>query len=96
MTPAERTECVRLYRLGLTRDQLASVYGRGETTIRNLLRRIKDNGGEWRDFDLQILGGRMVQHRLGKQYMRGRPQWIVRIEPPVDGPVSEPGGAATP
>lgn len=47
MTPAERDECVRLYRLTLTREQLADVYGRDLRTIDRLLarrrQRIVDN-----------------------------------------------------
>lgn len=44
---------------------------------------VKDNGGEWRDFDLHIMRGTMVNHKLAPNYVRGRPEWIVRIEQPL-------------
>lgn len=46
---------------------------------------VKDNGGEWRDFDLHVMYGRMVQQKLSPEYVRGRPEWIAKIDhPPGD------------
>lgn len=44
---------------------------------------VKDNGGEWRDFDLHVMHGRMVAHRLNPDYVRGRPQWVAKITRPA-------------
>lgn len=40
---------------------------------------VQDNGREWRDFDLSILKGYVVRARLRPEYVRGRPEWIVKI-----------------
>jgi len=46
MTPAERDECVRLYRLeGVTLDRLAEIFDRERTTISRLIRRRNANRG---------------------------------------------------
>lgn len=44
---------------------------------------VKDNGGEWRDFDLHIMRGTMVNHKLAPQYVRGRPEWIAKVNAPA-------------
>jgi hypothetical protein len=41
------------------------------------------NGGEWRDVDLFIWPGIMVQKRLVPTYVRGRPVWIAKITRPA-------------
>ena len=43
---------------------------------------VQDNGGEWRDFDLSIMRGRMVIHKMEPSYIRGRPEWIAKIDRP--------------
>lgn len=43
---------------------------------------VKDNGSEWRDFDLRIMRGVMVLHKLKPNYVRGRPEWVCKITPP--------------
>lgn len=45
---------------------------------------VKDNGGEWRDFDLCILRGIMVAKRLDPEHVRGRPEWIAKITRPAE------------
>lgn len=40
------------------------------------------NGGEWRDADLFVWYGMMVQRRLVPTYVRGRPVWIAKITRP--------------
>lgn len=44
---------------------------------------VKDNGGEWRDFDLSILKGPIVSYRMRPSIIRGRPEWIAKITNPV-------------
>lgn len=44
---------------------------------------VKDNGGEWQDFDLSILKGPVVTYRLRGEIVRGRPEWIVKITQPI-------------
>ena len=44
---------------------------------------VQDNGHEWRDFDLSIMIGRMVIHKLQPNYVRGRPEWIAKITRPI-------------
>jgi hypothetical protein len=44
---------------------------------------VQDNGGEWRDFDLSIMRGRMVIHKMEPSYIRGRPEWIAKIDRPL-------------
>ncbi len=51
---------------------------------------VKDNGGEWRDFDLHVMRGQMVNHKLAPNYIRGRPEWVAKIIQPV-GDVSGAG-----
>lgn len=41
---------------------------------------VKDNGGEWRDFDWHVIHGRLVSAHLAPTYIRGRPIWIARLE----------------
>jgi hypothetical protein len=48
---------------------------------------VKNNGDEWRDFDLCILRGQMVQHKLAPNYVRGRPEWIAKIDRPAAAPL---------
>lgn len=43
---------------------------------------VQTNGAEWRDFDLAIMPGKIVQFRLEPRYVRGRPVWISKITPP--------------
>lgn len=43
---------------------------------------VQDNGHEWRDFDLSIMPGRMVTHKLEPHYVRGRPEWVAKITRP--------------
>lgn len=45
---------------------------------------VKDNGGEWRDFDLSILKGPIVTYRLRPEIVRGRPVWIAKITNPME------------
>ena len=45
MTEMERAECIRLYGLGLTLDQLASVYDRHRTVIDRLVGRRTERRG---------------------------------------------------
>lgn len=40
---------------------------------------VQTNGGEWRDFDLFVLRGALVNYRLNPDYVRGRPVWICKI-----------------
>ena len=49
---------------------------------------VQHNGHEWRDFDLNILKGVLVIHRLNPDWIRGRPEWICKIVRPfvVGGP----------
>ncbi len=47
---------------------------------------VKSNGGEWRDFDLAVMGGMLVEYRLRPQYVRGRPVWIAEITDPFTSP----------
>jgi hypothetical protein len=44
---------------------------------------VKDNGGEWRDFDLSILKGPIVKYRMRPEIVRGRPVWISKITDPT-------------
>lgn len=44
---------------------------------------VKTNGGEWRDFDLALLSGWQVQRYMEPDYVRGRPEWIARINAPA-------------
>lgn len=44
---------------------------------------VQHNGHEWRDFDLAILRGTMVQFRLKPTYERGRPEWVAKINRPT-------------
>jgi hypothetical protein len=53
---------------------------------------VKDNGGEWRDFDLHIMRGQMVNHKLAPNYIRGRPEWICKIIAPVSDSSPDRGG----
>lgn len=43
---------------------------------------VKDNGEEWRDFDLSILKGPVVTYRLRPEIVRARPVWIAKITNP--------------
>jgi len=49
---------------------------------------VKDNGGEWRDFDLHVMRGTMINHKLAPNYVRGRPEWVCKITQPD--PLQEP------
>lgn len=44
---------------------------------------VQDNGGEWRDFDLCVIRGLMVERRLRPEHVRGRPQWVAKITNPT-------------
>lgn len=44
---------------------------------------VQTNAGEWRDFDLVVLSGLMVQKKLEPSYVRGRPVWVAKITRPV-------------
>ena len=44
---------------------------------------VQHNGHEWRDFDLMIMPGMMVQRRLEPSYVRGRPEWVAKIVRPA-------------
>jgi hypothetical protein len=44
---------------------------------------VQTNGGEWRDFDLAVLNGRLVARRMGPNYVRGRPMWVAKIDRPT-------------
>lgn len=44
---------------------------------------VQHNGGEWRDFDLGVISGTLVLHRLGPQHIRGRPEWVAKIIRPI-------------
>lgn len=52
---------------------------------------VQDNGEEWRDFNLGVHRGIIVQRRLSPTYVRGRPVWIAKIRRPVlvSSPVTE-------
>jgi len=43
---------------------------------------VQHNGGEWRDFDLGVIKGVLVQRRLEPDYVRGRPIWVAKITNP--------------
>lgn len=43
---------------------------------------VQHNGHEWRDFDLGVISGRLVQLRLEPNYVRGRPEWVAKIVRP--------------
>ena len=45
---------------------------------------VQTNGGEWRDFDLFVLRGALVAHRMNPDYVRGRPVWICKIVRPAE------------
>jgi hypothetical protein len=40
---------------------------------------VQTNGGEWRDFDLSVWNGRIVQASMVPDYVRGRPVWVAKI-----------------
>lgn len=44
---------------------------------------VQHNGHEWRDFDLGVISGRLVQLRLAPDYVRGRPEWVAKIVRPL-------------
>lgn len=44
---------------------------------------VQHNGHEWRDFDLAVIRGTLVQLRLGSDYVRGRPEWVAKIVRPI-------------
>jgi hypothetical protein len=44
---------------------------------------VQHNGHEWRDFDLMIMHGLMVNRRLEPDYVRGRPEWVAKIIRPT-------------
>lgn len=48
---------------------------------------VQHNGHEWRDFDLGVISGRLVQMRLRPEHVRGRPEWVAKIVRPS--PVAE-------
>lgn len=43
---------------------------------------VADNGHEWRDFDLHVMRGIMVKHRLRPGFVRGRPEWVAKVVRP--------------
>lgn len=45
---------------------------------------VQTNAHEWRDFDLAVLAGHIVNFRLQPHYVRGRPEWIAKIVRPND------------
>ena len=47
---------------------------------------VQDNGMEWRDHDLHVMKGWLVRGRLGPDMVRGRPQWISKINRPAQCP----------
>jgi hypothetical protein len=40
---------------------------------------VQTNGGEWRDLDLYVLKGAIVQSHLKPEHVRGRPVWVAKI-----------------
>ncbi len=42
----------------------------------------KTNGSEWRDLDLYVMKGFMVEFKLRPENVRGRPVWVAKINLP--------------
>jgi hypothetical protein len=48
---------------------------------------VRHNGFQWQDFNLSVFSGYLVERYLRHDYIRGRPEWIAKIVPPISKPL---------